>query len=474
MSTPGYVIVSLNLFCLLPCLILLVAASRTRSELSRLFIWLVCLNMLGLVAESAEWIFEYNSSTASYYIVRIAYLSNYIAGCAKVFVFGEYLYVCINQNAAAGQNATARGDAAAGRKIFYAVWLCLAISLALLLLSYFNQMYARFDELNVYHAQETFYLSQIFPLLGLLLLFYASFRYSGHLPKKQLAALRWYFVMIFLCSAVFFIVSPDLVLLYIVGTLSQMILYINIQMDEAQQMELELVESRSAAMLSQIAPHFVLNALTGIGQLCRLDPLKAQEAILHFSRYFRGNVDSLSGSPLIPFSRELEHVRHYLWLETMRFEDKLRVCLADDAPDFLLPPLTIQPLVENAVRHGLSKKEGGGSVSVTVEEDSAFWRVLVADDGLGFNMDSLPPGSQVSQIRQASQNRQNRQSSPSRQNRQASRNAQSGPDSGHSHIGIANARSRLAALCNGRLTITSAPGQGTLALIEIPKAGPGK
>ncbi len=444
MSTPGYVIVSLNLFCLLPCLILLVAASRTRSELSRLFIWLVCLNMLGLVAESAEWIFEYNSSTASYYIVRIAYFLNYVAGCAKVVVFGEYLYVCISR------------EAVIGRKLFYAVWLCIAISFALLLLSYFNQMYARFDELNVYHAQETFYLSQIFPLLGLLFLFYTTFRHAEHLPKRQLAALRWYFTLIFLCTAVFFVVSPDLVLHYIVGTLSQMILYLNIQMDEARQRELELVESRSAAMLSQIGPHFVLNALTGIGQLCRLDPMKAQEAIMHFSRYFRGNIDSLSGSPLIPFSRELEHVRHYLWLEEMRFEDKLRVCLPNDAPDFMLPPLTLQPLVENAVRHGLSKKEGGGTVSVTVEESADFWHVLIADDGLGFDPASLLVDSR---------------------NRPDSLNSQYAPvrpvrqDDGRSHVGIANVRARLAALCNGRLTISSATGQGAKALIEIPKKG---
>jgi LytS/YehU family sensor histidine kinase len=185
-------------------------------------------------------------------------------------------------------------------------------------------------------------------------------------------------------------------------------------------------------MLSQIQPHFLYNALTAIGKLCELDPPKAKTAVFNFAHYLRGNMDSLTENQLIHFSKEMDHVRYYLWLEEMRFSHRLGVVYEIEAADFSLPALTIQPIVENAVRYGLMKHHAGGTVTICAEEMENCWRVTVTDDGVGFD--------------------------PSKPKQD-----------GRSHVGIENVRRRLAAMCSGTLTVTSAPGVGTKATIEIPK-----
>lgn len=206
---------------------------------------------------------------------------------------------------------------------------------------------------------------------------------------------------------------------------------------ELLQQEVELSESRTAMMLSQIQPHFLYNSLTAIAKLCDIDPARAKQTVNSFAHYLRGNLDSLSQRELIPFEDELLHIETYLSLEQLRFGDKLQVVYDIETEEFMLPPLTVQPIVENAVRYGLTlrKSDGttGGTVTVRVRELEDACQITVADNGRGF--DVAAPES----------------------------------DESRSHIGITNVRERLAALCRGQLTIESTPGVGTTATITIPK-----
>ena len=113
-------------------------------------------------------------------------------------------------------------------------------------------------------------------------------------------------------------------------------------------------------MLSQIRPHFLFNTLNSIYVLCEKDPEVAQKAIGEFSEYLRGNFEGLENETVIPFSREIEHVRHYLNLEKMRFGSLLHVIYDLDGSEFMIPPLTLQPLAENAVKHGIMRKKDAG------------------------------------------------------------------------------------------------------------------
>ena len=198
--------------------------------------------------------------------------------------------------------------------------------------------------------------------------------------------------------------------------------------------EVENARLKSEIMLGQLQPHFLCNTLGAIGRLCRNDPT-AKDAINTFSRYLRENVDSLSQDAPTPFEREFDHARTYLELEWLRFGDDLRAAYEIECTNFLLPTLTLQPIVESAVRHGIRGTEDGtGTVTISSRELDDHWEVAVADDGAGFDPDDLPDG-------------------------------------GRTHVGLANVRERLRIVCNGDLVVESSPGHGSKVTIVVPKDG---
>lgn len=205
------------------------------------------------------------------------------------------------------------------------------------------------------------------------------------------------------------------------------------ELREAQAMESEYAQARVAMMLSQIRPHFLYNVLTLIRTLCREDASKAVEAVTSLACYLRGNMDSLSGEKIIPFQREFSHLQQYLSLEKIRFEDRLQVVFDIQYTDFYLPALTLQPLVENAIRHGLMQREEGGIIFISTVQIGQHIRILVEDNGLGF----IPADLTEEQ----------------------------------GHIGLSNTRQRIALLCKGNLVVHSQPGKGTEVTIYLPKEG---
>ena len=204
-----------------------------------------------------------------------------------------------------------------------------------------------------------------------------------------------------------------------------------LQKTELAEKERRQTELQTAVMLSQIQPHFLYNALNAISSLCEIDALRARDAIDSFARYLRVNMNSLESSRLVPFSEELEHTRTYLNIEQLRFGDDLQVVYDIGCDDFRLPPLCVQPLAENAVKHGLQRRDGG-VVSIRTRREENAVHITVTDNGEGFTPEAL------------------------------------GRD-GQEHVGIENVRSRLAAFCGGTLSVSSHPGEGTSAEIIIPE-----
>ena len=203
---------------------------------------------------------------------------------------------------------------------------------------------------------------------------------------------------------------------------------------EAEQLILkrELQEKRISIMLSQMKPHFIFNALNTIYHLCDIDPDKAKSTISSFSTYLRNNINNLDQSEMIYFEKELSFINAYLDIEKVRFDDELLISFDIGVSNFKLPVLTVQPIVENAVKHGTSKKEGVSHLYISTNETDAFYEIVIRDTGVGFDT-STPPND------------------------------------GQKHIGISNVRQRLETLCGGTLTIESTPGVGTIASIKIPK-----
>ena len=199
---------------------------------------------------------------------------------------------------------------------------------------------------------------------------------------------------------------------------------------EKNMVEAALKESRISIMLSQIQPHFIYNTLGTIERMCLKDPQKAFDLVRNFSLYLRGNFSELDSMTPIRFAEELKHVEYYVNIEKVRFPD-MNIEYDVEATEFVLPALSVQPLVENAIKHGLMRLETGGTVNIRSYETPTHFCIAVTDDGVGFDTGF--------------------------------------PMDEKKHVGLRNIRGRLRAMVDGELIIESKPGAGTKAVIMIPK-----
>ena len=182
--------------------------------------------------------------------------------------------------------------------------------------------------------------------------------------------------------------------------------------------------------MNQIRTHFIFNVLNAISGMCKYDPEKADRTVVRFSRYLRTNIDIMQADAPISFSAALRHVEDYIVLEQIRFGDKLRFITDITVEDFMLPPLILQPLVENAIKHGISVKPNGGTITLRTRSEKGNFLIFIEDDGVGF--DPSAAGSEHS-------------------------------------VGLKNVRFRLRHMVNGSLSIDSTPGHGTVYTISIPQ-----
>jgi two-component system LytT family sensor kinase len=200
-----------------------------------------------------------------------------------------------------------------------------------------------------------------------------------------------------------------------------------------QEQEKLLLAAKIEALKSQINPHFLFNTLTSISSLIRSQPDTARMLIVKLSGLLRRLLKS--HEHFVTLREELESIDEYLDIEVVRFGPKLRVHkeIGADTLDIVVPSMILQPLVENSIKHGLSRKLGAGSITIRSRRDAGRAIIEVEDDGMGFVLDRLDQ-----------------------------------PMS--SGIGLANVRERLSVIYGAtyQLKLTSEPGKGTRARIEVP------
>lgn len=207
---------------------------------------------------------------------------------------------------------------------------------------------------------------------------------------------------------------------------------------KVNKLEQEMARAHEAVMISQIQPHFLYNALNTIYYLCEMDSKVAQKAVQDFSSYLRGNLEALEKKEPVPVEDELTHTRHYLGLEKMRFGTELEIIENLECTDFVVPALTLQPIVENAVKYGWKgMKEDVKRIYIHMYKDDDNFYIVVRDNGAGFDPDAV------------------------------------GND-GRKHVGVKNVRSRVESLCKGKLDVVSYIGIGTTVTVTIPKEGAGR
>lgn len=197
------------------------------------------------------------------------------------------------------------------------------------------------------------------------------------------------------------------------------------------------ITNESAFLQAQIKPHFLYNALNVIAVLCRVDSEKARELILDLSSYMRHSFDFNNLETYISFEEELEFVKAYVRIEQARFKDRLNMVYEiDDTEGLRLPPLLLQPLVENAIRHGIRKKDTGRTVVLRVKNMHEHFLIEIEDDGAG-----IAP-EQLEAIRQKR---------------------------GSGGVGLVNIQKRLKMMYDTQLLIESRHGTGTKVTITLPR-----
>lgn len=310
------------------------------------------------------------------------------------------------------------------------------IGFAMVVVSQFTDLYYYIDAANFYHRTKWNFVNTIGPFVGMMLEFSLLIQYRDRISAEIFTSMISYIILP-IVSMVVQIFYYGISLANIAITVSMLLMFLASTMEQNQTIAIQekrAADLRIKLMMSQIAPHFIYNTLTTIKVLCVKDPIEAQNLVSDFAMYLRGNLDSLEKTSCIPFSEELKHVKCYLSIEKTRFMDRLHVEYDLNAQDFQLPALTLQPLVENAVKHGICKKPKGGTIWIRTEEKDGTVYLLVEDDGIGFDQKELESKKEK-------------------------------------FSGLENVKKRVKEMCAGTFIIESESGKGTKAEIILPQKG---
>lgn len=277
-------------------------------------------------------------------------------------------------------------------------------------------------------------LSMLLPMLGMLTDLSLLIQYRRNISGRMFVSMVSYIVLPFAASVIQ-LLCYGISAVNIALSVSVILMFVAATMEQNQQLamrEKENADLRISIMMSQIAPHFIYNTLTSIQVLCEKNPKEAKETVENFSRYLRGNLESLTEKEAIPFQRELEHTQYYLAIEKKRFGSRVRVEYDIGERDFVLPCLSLQPVVENAVKHGICKKENGGTIRIMTRREGRNVYLTVADDGVGFD---------AKKVLKKSEN----------------------------HVGLKNVENRLESMCGGHMEMISTVGAGTQVTMILPQ-----
>lgn len=288
-----------------------------------------------------------------------------------------------------------------------------------------------------------YYRGTLYPLLLLPAVAVLLLNLAGTIKRRKLLSRKVFFAFLFallpmtiaMTTQLFIDFFPLISISYVLAALAMysFILSDQIEKDLSRQRKIarqqqEIAQERASIMALRMRPHFIYNTLMSIYSLCDLDPQKARQITLDFTNYLRSNFNAVASESTIPFSKELEHTRAYLAVEQAQYDDMLTVEYDTPFTRFRLPPLTLQPLVENAVKHGMDPYAGPLRVSIQTRQTGTGIEITVSDNGRGFDpsSESIPRTT------------------------------------------LSNIRQRLEMMCGGSLEITSDAGRGTVVTIRLP------
>ena len=311
-------------------------------------------------------------------------------------------------------------------RLMTAFWLVLFV---LLCISPFSTLF--------YYAtpETTFVRGPLYPLVVFFFLITIILNLIYVIRRRSLLSEKYYFsflvgivpILTAVFIQMFITIFSYLAMCIAICAISMFTIIVSDQIEQNMRQQQEIANQRTSLLLLQIRRHFIYNTMMSIYYLCKQDPDKAQQVTLDFTTYLRKNFSAITSEKLIPFSEELEHTRAYLAVEQAQFEDSLFVSYDTPHTDFYLPPLTLQPIVENAVKHGMDPDSEPLHIFIRTEKTDFGSEITVENSGADFEP----------------------------------------ADDNEPHIALENIQQRLEMMCRGKMAIMPREGGGTIVRITI-------
>lgn len=314
--------------------------------------------------------------------------------------------------------------------LFYTEFSLLIVFFVLLVITQFSTFIYYQTPDNMFIRGPWFPLLLI-PLIAMIVINIAAIiRSRKILSRKMYISLLIYLVPFLIAMIVHLFIDVILPLVLIILIFASAMFFIIIleQIDHYRLQQKEIARQQANILILQMRPHFICNSLTSIYYLCEQDPKKAQRVINDFTIYLRKNFTAISSSDTIPFSEELAHTKAYLSVENALHEDLLSIDYDTPHTLFRIPPLTLQPVVENAIKHGLDPDADPLHISIRTLKTDLGNEIIVTDNGIGFEP----------------------------------------ADDNTAHFALNNIQQRLEIMCGGTMMITSGEEGGTIVKMIIP------
>ena len=313
-------------------------------------------------------------------------------------------------------------------KLFYAVAILFGIYLILLGVAQVTEIFYYVTAEDFYKG-ECFFIFSLPVILTMLLNIFGVIRRKKILSKRYFWAFLLYLVTITIGTLIHAIKFSEFAMGFglIFSTVEMVAIIFSDYVEEFFRQQREIVNQQANILILQMRPHFIYNTMTSIYYLCSQNPEKAQKVTLEFTNYLRKNFTAIVSEKTILFSEELKHAKAYLSIEQVQFEERLFVTYDTPHVNFKIPPLTLQPIVENSVKHGLDPDAEPLHILVLTRETDGGSEIVVEDDGVGFKFDG---------------NKEN--------------------------LALQNIRKRLKIFCGGSLEILPRKGGGTVVKIFVP------
>lgn len=235
-------------------------------------------------------------------------------------------------------------------------------------------------------------------------------------------------------------IFTDVIVMPLLVTISIIFIHSFVQMNREmllKQQNADLARMQADLVMNRFKPHFIYNALNTIYALCDSSVEETKNAISMFAGYLRASLVDIDAHRLVPFEEELRRVKEYLTIEKLRFGEKIYIEYDIREVDFLIPPLALMTIAENAVNYAVEKKPDGGKIVISSDRNGNGYTVTVSDTGDGFDTSKVS----LTELKTDA--------------------------NGRKHVGLYSTAYRLKNMCNGELKIDSQPGHGTTVTLKI-------